>query len=193
MMTPTSRASWKRSLRSAFTDKLPLKAAAIFFAFVLWLVVSAEEPTEEVVPVRFSPALDSGVVMEGEAPSVRALVMGRGRELLKLYTAPPVIYRRIRSGLRDSVRVEIGPADVDLPAGVTASVRDVRPRVVTFRLRRTTPIAPTDTASDIIRTPVLVDSAILRDTTPREAARPESAAVDRAPRVARDSSARRAP
>lgn len=165
MMMPTPRATWKRSLRAAFTEKLPLKVAAIFFALVLWLVVSAEEPTEEVVAVRFSPALDSGVVIAGEPPSVRALVMGRGRELLKLYTAPPVVHRRIRSGLRDSVRVEIGPADVDLPAGVTASVRDVRPRVVTFRLRRTTPIAPTDTASDIIRAPVLVDSALLRDTT----------------------------
>ena len=180
MMTPNPRATWKRWLRAAFTEKLPLKAAAIFFAFVLWLVVSAEEPTEEVVPVRFSPTLDSGVVVEGEAPSVRALVMGRGRELLKLYTAPPVIYRRIRSGLRDSVRVEIGPADVDLPAGVTASVRDVQPRVVTFHLRRTTPIAPTDTASDIIRTPVLVDSAILRDTTRRDT-------------TARDTSAPRSP
>lgn len=183
MMTPPPRATWKRALRAAFTEKLPLKAAAIFFALVLWLVVSAEEPTEEVVPVRISAALDSGVVVEGEVPAVRALVMGRGRELLKLYTAPPVIYRRIRSGLRDSVRVEIGPADVDLPPGVTASVRDVRPRVVTFRLRRTTPIAATDTASDVIRAPVLVDSAMIRDATRgdtagRDTARLDSAAAD---------------
>ena len=138
------------AVRRAFTERLPLKAAALFFALVLWLVVSAEEPSEEVVNVRFTPALDSGVTIDGEPPQVRALVVGRGRELLKLYSAPPFIRRRIRSGLRDSVRVELGPADVDLPPGVTAAVRDVRPRVLTVRLRRPARPAAEDTATNAI-------------------------------------------
>ena len=146
---PHARPTFKRKLRDAFTERLLLKFAALFFALVLWLVVSAEEPTEEVLGVRFEPALDSGVVISGEMPNVRALVLGRGREILKLYNAAPVIHRRVRSGLRDSVRLELGPADVDLPAGVTAAVRDVRPRVVTLKLRRVVPLVSSDTATDI--------------------------------------------
>jgi hypothetical protein len=146
---PHARPTFKRKLRDAFTERLPLKFAALFFALVLWLVVSAEEPTEEVLSVRFEPALDSGVVISGDVPNVRALVLGRGREILKLYNAAPVIHRRVRSGLRDSVRLELGPADVDLPAGVTAAVRDVRPRVVTLKLRRVVPLVSSDTATGV--------------------------------------------
>jgi hypothetical protein len=146
---PHARPTFKRKLRDAFTERLLLKFAALFFALVLWLVVSAEEPTEEVLGVRFEPALDSGVVISGDVPNVRALVLGRGREILKLYNAAPVIHRRVRSGLRDSVRLELGPADVDLPAGVTAAVRDVRPRVVMLKLRRVVPLVSSDTVTDV--------------------------------------------
>ena len=38
--------------RAALTERLGYKAAALFFALVLWFVVSAEEPSEELVPVR---------------------------------------------------------------------------------------------------------------------------------------------
>ena len=165
---PHARPTFKRKLRDAFTERLLLKFAALFFALVLWLVVSAEEPTEEVLGVRFEPALDSGVVISGEMPNVRALVLGRGREILKLYNAAPVIHRRVRSGLRDSVRLELGPADVDLPAGVTAAVRDVRPRVVTLKLRRVVPLVSSDTATDV--DPTSADSA--------QAARLDSASRD---------------
>jgi hypothetical protein len=138
-------------LHSAFVERLALKAAALFFALVLWAVVSAEEPTEEIIPIRFAPVVDSGVVITGPLPAVRALVLGRGRELLKLYNASPVIVRRVRSSSGE-VSLELGPADVDLPAGVSAVVRDVRPRTVTLQLRRVAPEAP--------------DTTVLRDSTP---------------------------
>jgi hypothetical protein len=144
---PHPRATARHRITESITRHLPLKFAAVFFALVLWLVVSAEEPTEEVVGVRFEPSLDSGVVIDGRLPNVRALVLGRGRELLKLYNAAPIIHRRVRSGTSDSVRVELGPADVDIPAGVSAAVRDVRPRMITLRLRRTAPIQAVDTAT----------------------------------------------
>ncbi len=134
-MNPQRKSRWQAAIRSAFVERLALKAAAIFFALVLWTVVSAEEPTEEVIPVHFAPMVDSGVVIVGELPPVRALVLGRGRELLKLYNASPVIVRRIQATSATSVTLNLGPADVDLPAGVNAVVRDVRPQRVTLQLR----------------------------------------------------------
>ena len=32
-----------------------MHAAALFFALVLWFVVSATEPSEQLIPVRFNP------------------------------------------------------------------------------------------------------------------------------------------
>ena len=125
-----------------FLERLALKAAALFFALVLWMVVSVEEPTDEIIPIRFAPVVDSGVVIVGPLPTVRALILGRGRELLKLYNASPVIVRRIRGVDSEKVTIELGPADVDLPAGVNAVVRDVRPRNVTLQLRRVEAVTP---------------------------------------------------
>ncbi|MFL5560050.1 MAG: hypothetical protein ACJ79K_01115 [Gemmatimonadaceae bacterium] len=141
-MTAPRRHHWRAALRGMFLERLALKAAALFFALVLWMVVSVEEPTDEIIPIRFAPVVDSGVVIVGPLPTVRALVLGRGRELLKLYNASPVIVRRIRGADSEKVTLELGPADVDLPAGVNAVVRDVRPRNVTLQLRRVEAVTP---------------------------------------------------
>ena len=135
-MITNRRHRWRTLLHGIFLERLPLKAAAIFFALVLWMVVSAEEPTDEVIPIRFAPVVDSGVAIVGPLPTVRALILGRGRELLKLYNASPVIVRQIRGVADQTVTLELGPADVDIPAGVNAVVRDVRPSRVTLQLRR---------------------------------------------------------
>lgn len=135
-MNPQRRTTWRAAIRGVFVERLALKAAALFFALVLWTVVSAEEPTDEVIPIRFAPVVDSGVAIVGPLPAVRALVLGRGRELLKLYNASPVIVRHIQATDDETVSLDLGPADVDLPAGVSAVVRDVRPRHVTLRLRK---------------------------------------------------------
>ncbi len=152
-MTAPRRPRWRSALHSAFVERLGLKAAALFFALVLWAVVSAEEPTEQIIPIRFAPVVDSGIVIAGPLPAVRALVLGRGRELLKLYNASPVIVRRVRSSSGE-VSLELGPADVDLPAGVNAVVRDVRPRNVTLQLRRVIP--------------EITDTTATRDSTPAD-------------------------
>lgn len=135
-MISNRRHRWRTLLHAIFLERLPLKAAALFFALVLWMVVSVEEPTDEVIPIRFAPVVDSGVAIVGPLPTVRALILGRGRELLKLYNASPVIVRQIRGVADQTVTLELGPADVDIPAGVNAVVRDVRPRHVTLQLRR---------------------------------------------------------
>ena len=98
-MSPTGRhpIGWRRHLTAAFTEHLALKASAVLVAVVLWFVVAAREPTEELVNVRFAPQLDSALVLRDPNPVIRALVIGRANEILKLSNAPLVIRRPITS------------------------------------------------------------------------------------------------
>ena len=125
---PVTSESLRRWLRAALTERLGYKAAALFFAAVLWLVVSAEEPSEEVVPVRLEASFDSARVLTKYPPDIRALVAGRARELIQLYHTPPVVRRIVTDDAPDSVAVDIRPADVYIPPDVDAVVRDVQPR-----------------------------------------------------------------
>ena len=120
--------SLERHLKAAFTERLGYKAAALFFAVVLWLVVSAEEPSEELVPVRLEASFDTTRTLTGPRPVVRALVAGRARELIKLYDVRPVVRRSIADDAPDSVAIDLRPADVYIPPDVDAIVRDVQPR-----------------------------------------------------------------
>ena len=142
--SPRPATPFRRRLTAAFTERLGLKAAALFFACVLWLVVGAAEPTEELVPVRFAPALDPTLELQNSPPQVRALVIGRGRELLKLYSEPPVVRRTLTGDVPDTVTLELRPIDVDIPPGIDAIVRDVRPRRIALqfapRVTRTLPV-----------------------------------------------------
>lgn len=130
----TARArTLQRRLAAAATERLHVKLAALFFSLVLWFVVSAEEPTQEWVDARLVLSLDSTVSLQGSIPHVQALVVGRGRELLKLYAAPPLIRRVVRANTPADVSLELGTDDVILPSNVDARVRDVRPRTVPLR------------------------------------------------------------
>ena len=122
-----------KRILSALTERLQLKAAALFFALVLWFMVSATEPSEQLIPVRFNPLLDSTLTLVEAPPQVQALVIGRTRELLKLYASPPTLRRLVDAQVPDTVTIELRPTDVDLPAGVQAIVRDVQPRTITLR------------------------------------------------------------
>ena len=121
-------ASLERHIRAALTQRLGYKAAALFFAVVMWLVVSAEEPSEELVPVRFEASHDSARMLTGSRPVIRALVAGRARDLIKLYDSPPVVRRTVTDDAPDSVAVDLRPSDVYIPPDVDAIVRDVQPR-----------------------------------------------------------------
>jgi hypothetical protein len=125
-----------RVLVPALTERLAYKAAALFFAVALWLVVASAETAERLVPVLIAPHLDSGVALIGPTPTVRALVVGRARDLLKLGDAPLVVRRVVRAEPRapDTVTIELRPGDVDLPARTSAVVRDVQPHSVTLHL-----------------------------------------------------------
>ena len=57
---------------------------AVLVAVVLWFVVNAKEPQIALVPVRFSPQLDSSLVLRDPLPELHAIVAGSPKELIKL-------------------------------------------------------------------------------------------------------------
>lgn len=132
--SPRPRATLQRRVVAAFTERLPLKLAAAFFALVLWFIVAAEEPAAREMSVRLALTTDSMVEVTSNVPDVHALVVGSGRDLLKLYATPPTVRRHLGEDAPDSVVLEIRPSDVDLPSGVNARVQDVQPRVIPLRL-----------------------------------------------------------
>lgn len=129
--------SLEHRLAAMVSARFPLKLAALFFALVLWLAVSAEEPTEEWVDVRVALVHDSSVTLVDSVPPVQALVVGRGRDLLKLYTTLPVLRRVIDADTATRLTLSLRPGDVDLPSNVDARVRDVRPSAMSLRVRIT--------------------------------------------------------
>jgi hypothetical protein len=124
-------------MSSAFTERLALKGTAVFLAVILWFVVNAKEPQLELVPVHFTPILDSSLVLREPVPQLQAIVAGAPKELIKLTSNAPVIRRQIASDAPDTVVLDLRPADVTLPEGVDAVVRDVQPRSVTLRFEST--------------------------------------------------------
>lgn len=109
--------------------------AAMLLAVILWVIVSAEESAAMWVPVRVMLTLDSAVALREPVPPVRAFVVGPRRDLLQLLQSPPVLQRAITNDDADSMRIELYERDLDLPTGSDARVRDVKPRMLTIRLK----------------------------------------------------------
>jgi len=129
--------AFERRVSSAFTERLALKATALLLAIIVWFVVNAKEPQLELVPVRFTPVLDSSLVFREAPPTLQAIVAGSPKELIKLNSNPPVVRRQITADSPDTVVLDLRPDDVTLPEGVDAVVRDVQPRSVTLRFEST--------------------------------------------------------
>ena len=123
----------QRRLRAAFSVHLGLKATAVFIAVVLWFVINAKGPQLQLVPVRFTPVLDSSLVLRDPPPPLQAIVAGSPKELIKLTSNLPRIHRQITADSPDTLVIDLRPDDVTLPDGVDAVVRDVQPRSVTLR------------------------------------------------------------
>ena len=153
---PASRpqSSLQRRIVAAFTEHLALKATALFLAVVLWFVVNAKEPEVELVPVRFTPLLDSTLVLRDPPAQVLALVAGAPRELLKLGGNTLAIRRQIAADAPDTLVVDLRPSDVTLPDGVDAVVRDVSPHSLTLRFESTwTRKVPVRSAIQVVEPP----------------------------------------
>lgn len=113
-------------------NRLPIKLTALLVSFVLWLAVSAQEPTDEWVPVHVELSMDSSVALRTPIPVVRALVVGPARELFKLYIAQPTMRATIGADVDDSLTLTLRPHDVKLPTQVAAAVNDVQPSAITL-------------------------------------------------------------
>lgn len=134
---PRAVPTWQRRLAEVFTQRLALKGTALLLAIVLWFIVTAKEPNQDLVEVQFAPQLDSSLVLKDPPPPIHALVVGTPQELLKLFAHPLVIRRTISANSPDTVVVDLSTSDVDLPAGVDAIVRGIEPRSVTLRFEST--------------------------------------------------------
>lgn len=129
--------TWRQHLTEGFTERLGLKGTALLLAIVLWFIVTAKEPNQDLVEVQFAPQLDSSLVLKDPPPPIHALVVGTPQELLKLFAHPLIIKRQIAANSPDTVVVDLATSDVELPAGVDAIVRGVEPRSVTLRFEST--------------------------------------------------------
>jgi hypothetical protein len=127
----------QRQLKSLVTENLPVKFSALFFAVVLWVIVRSEEPSEAWIDVHLTLTLDSSVTMGSQPPIVQALVSGRGRELLKLYSAWPELRRSV--GVDDTV-FAVHPSDVFTSNEADVKVLDVRPHMVRLPIARIAPV-----------------------------------------------------
>lgn len=129
--------SLQRRVIAPFTRNLLLKGTAVFLAIVLWFVVNAKEPQVMIVPVRFTPVLDSSLVLREALPPLQAIIAGSPKELIKLSTDPPAVRRQITADAPDTLVLDLRAGDVTLPEGVDAVVRDVEPHSLTLRFEST--------------------------------------------------------
>ena len=154
----------RRRVGEALTTNLVYKGAALLLAIVLWLAVSAEQPTEvSGVPVELSLDLDSSLALASPLPDLRAVVAGQARDVARLAANPLEIRRSVPGDIGDTVRFEFTRDDVLPPPGFDGAVqvRSISPSVVTLRLTtrvmRRVPVRP--------RVRVIADSG-LRATGP---------------------------
>jgi hypothetical protein len=129
--------TWRRRVTEAFTQRLALKGTALVLAIVLWFIVTAKEPNQDLVEVQFAPQLDSSLVLKDPPPTIHALVVGTPQELLKLFAHPLVIRRTIAANSPDTVVVDLSTSDVELPPGIDAIVRGVQPKSVELHFEST--------------------------------------------------------
>ncbi|HEY9515824.1 MAG TPA: hypothetical protein VIQ74_09110, partial [Gemmatimonadaceae bacterium] len=175
---------------------MPIKFAALLLALVLWMLVSAEEPTEKLVEVKVAVVTDSAVSLVSDIPVVHALVYGRGMDLLKLLASPPEIRRVVNADTPDEIQWDLRPGDVIIRGNnAEVQVRDVTPRALELRFQvteqrylpvRALVLATADSNMRIIDgLRVEPDSVLVRGTR-RAVRRLGSVTTDRASITARD-------
>jgi YbbR domain-containing protein len=126
-----------RSPRDVIVHNWPLKLAAVVLSVLLWVLVSAEETTSQLIRVPVEIEVPPGLALAKPIPEVRALITGSGREMIKLYATPPVIRAFVPAGAQPPRwRFDATPAAIQLPANAKVTVQDVEPRVVDIALDR---------------------------------------------------------
>jgi len=134
-MTGPRPRRWRNRLRGAITERWPAKITALALALLLWVVVQLQAPAESWVDVRVDLAMDSGYTVADTIPHVRALVAGSGRDLIELEASEPIAHMEASDAGNGVAVIAFAASDVELPAGIDARVRDVRPRVIRVHLQ----------------------------------------------------------
>jgi len=126
------------SLRAALTADIPLKLTSLALSLFLWLLAAGEEPVSALMKVDLTVQAPAGRTLLHPPGTVRALVVGPRRELLKLSATPIRLTRVLPDSVEgDDVQVELSPGEIEVPRGVTARVQDVQPRDFTVVLDAT--------------------------------------------------------
>ena len=138
---------WLARARAAVLVNWPAKLTALMLSGVLWAAVAAEEPTTQLVPVTLSVQPPRGRTLTGPLPAVQAVYVGSTRELIKLYSSPPVIQKILPDTLTASgFELTLSPQDLLTPTRLNVRPEDVQPRSVRIRLdevvRRTLVVEP---------------------------------------------------
>jgi len=115
----------------------PLKLAALVLSLMVWVIIASEETTSALVPVQLELEVPAALALTRPAPGVRALVIGSGRELIKLYASPPVVRVVIPAGAAPPRwRLAVAPSDIQVPRNAKVSIQDVEPREVEVEIDR---------------------------------------------------------
>ncbi len=132
-------------IKSALTANWPIKITALALAAVLWAALSAQQPTAQFVPVRLDIQIPDNRILAQELPQVQAVVSGPPRELIKLYTNPPVLTKVVPdSATGSTVTIDLSPQDVILQPDADVTLQNIVPRRLVVHLddirRRSVPV-----------------------------------------------------
>jgi len=117
-------------LHKAITANWPIKGTALALAALLWAAVAAQEPTTQLVPVTFNVEVPPGRALTQAPGEVQALVQGRAGEMFKLYTALPVVTKRIPDTRANSYTITLSVQDLNFVEDVSVVVQDIRPHEI---------------------------------------------------------------
>lgn len=134
-------------LQSALTSNLPVKVTSVVLSVFLWFLAAGEENATTLLPVDVAIRAPAGRKILQSPGTLRALVVGPRRELLKL-SAAPLRLNRILSDtiLADEVHLDVDPGDLEVPPGIGVHVQDLEPRSLFITLdstfQRVVPVRP---------------------------------------------------
>src|SRR5207244_12795976 len=90
---------------------------------------AAEQPRSQSFAMRRSVGVPPGRTVRQQPAGVTVVLSGKGSEILKLRSFPRAIRKVIPDTFSASVwRVQLGPADVELPKGIYVQLADIAPR-----------------------------------------------------------------
>jgi YbbR domain-containing protein len=125
----------------------PLKLTALLVSVLLWAVAASEEPATRILTVALVITPPPGRSASWTPGTARILVVGSGRELLKLAASPVQLTRALPDTVTGRhATIELSPGDLELPRGINVHVQDIEPRQISVELdsvfRRMVPVHP---------------------------------------------------